>query len=220
MGRFLRISILGVFLALPPLLLIVLAIPRFEAGLRLPEVKEVVLDRSLSLSVAPSRLQRAQRALANGIAEDGETKLWRAEFLALLAGSDRERLEAARQLTVDGLAAEPANPRGWTLLCELDVALSRNDAARCLDTAFYIGPFDWYVSRRRTALSVHLWPEIDADTRDAAARRLRLIWETPGLRNIDLEVARTANGQIMLEQAFADDPSSYAALERLSGIAQ
>jgi hypothetical protein len=157
---------------------------------------------------------RAQQVLSSAPQGDGETKLWRAEFLAVLAKKDKAQLEAARSLTLDGLAADPANPRGWTLLCEIEVVLGRNDASKCLDTAFFIGPFDWFVASRRTALSIYLWPTLDSDTQSAAARRLNLLWQTQGLRIIALQAAQTANGRTMLKEAFATDPAGKEAFER------
>jgi hypothetical protein len=202
-------------LAVPPLFLIVLALPRFQAGIPLPSVQRVLLERLAARAVAPQRLEIAQRALSGSLPGDGENHLWRAELLALLAGRDDGLLERARVLTIEGLTFEPASPRGWTLLCEIDVAMRRSDAAQCLDTAFFIGPFDWFVASRRTALSVYLWPGLDADTRDAAARRLRLLFENPQLRDIDFEIARTANGKAMLAAAFRSDPKMLAMFNRL-----
>ncbi len=214
MGRVVRTSILAALVLSAPLLLIALGLPRFLAGLSLPDVQPVLLGRLEQQSIAPARLKKAQAALQSALPTDGENRLWHAEIDAVLAGKNYQRLDQARDLTVAGLAANPTNPRGWTLLCELDVALKRSDAARCLDTAFFIGPFDWFVARRRTALSVYLWPQLDSDTRDAAARRLHLMWQTPQLSEIDFAVARTGNGKAMLAQAFADDPEGRAQFDR------
>jgi len=215
MGRIIRSSVSLVLLLVAPLVLIGLALPRLLAGNQLPGVQAVLFDRIAARSIAPQRLEKAQAALASALPGDGVNELWRAELSALLAGMSKTRLREARAATIDGLADDPANPRGWTLLCELDIALRRDDAARCLDTAFFIGPFDWFVARRRTALSIHLWPQLDPDTKDAAARRLRLIWQTPGLRFIDVEAAQSANGKLMLAEALASDPGARVELSRL-----
>jgi hypothetical protein len=201
-------------LAAIPVVLIALAIPRFEAGLASTPARSVLRDRLFNYAVHPIRLARAEKALSRGAAGDGDNTLWRAELQALLARNDVHRLEDARSLAIEGLGENPASTRGWTLLCELDVVLKRADAGRCLDTAFFIGPFDWFVAQRRTALSVQLWASLDSDTQDAAARRLRLIWETPGLRFIDFDVAKNANGLVALGRAFDSDPEMKAALER------
>ena len=210
MMRGVRSAVAAVLFLAVPLILIVLALPRFLADLSVPQARAVTHDRLFSLAVHPVRLKQAETALSHAAAGDGDNTLWRAELLAVLAGGDSGRLAAARALTVEGLSESPANVRGWTLLCEIDVALKRADAPGCLDTAFFIGPFDWFVAQRRTALSIYLWPKLDADTQDAAARRLRLIWETPELRFIDFGIAKAANGGTALERAFADDPEMRA----------
>jgi hypothetical protein len=141
---------------------------------------------------------------------NGETLLWRAELDGIQAGKDEGKLEAARSETVEALKADPANPRSWMLLCELGASLKRADAGTCLDTAFFVGPFDWYVARRRAVLAAYLWPSLDGDTKDAAARRLRLMWETditgyPRMRPILYDVARMPFGRVNIDKAFADD---------------
>jgi len=214
MARGVRFFPAAVLLLAVPLLFIVLALPRFLAGTPPPAARAVLHARLFGLAVHPLRLTKAEQALSTAPAGDGESKLWRAELLALLARNDLHRLEEARTLTVEGLSENPANVRGWTLLCELDVALRRSDAAQCLDTAFFIGPFDWFVAQRRTALSVYLWPKLDSDTQDAAARRLRLIWERPSLRSIDFAVAKSPNGTSVLDRAFGRDPGMKAAFAR------
>jgi hypothetical protein len=217
MSRRFLVGLTFAVLALPPLFLAALALPRLEAASGLLSVQRVLLDRLGALSVAPKRLEIAQKALAGSLPGDGENVLWRAELLAILAGRNHALLERARLLAIEGLTFEPANPRGWTLLCEIDVAMHRSDAARCLDTAFYIGPFDWFVANRRTVLSAYLWPSLDADTRDAAARRVRLLFGNPKLRDIDFQIARTANGRAMLAAAFRSDPGMRAEFDRLAG---
>ena len=217
MARRMRLFLAAVLLLAVPLFFIALALPRFLAGAPPTAARDVLRARLFGLSVHPVRLAKAERALSTAPAGDGESKLWRAELLALLARNDSHRLEEARTLTVEGLSENPANVRGWTLLCELDVVLRRTDAARCLDTAFFIGPFDWFVAQRRTALSVYLWPKLDSDTQDAAARRLRLIWATPSLRFIDFAVAKSPNGASVLDRAFGGDPEMKAAFARELG---
>src|SRR5207237_2603625 len=132
---------------------------------------------------------------------------------------DTAALDPAKTLVLDGRAKYPASPRGWTLLCEIEVRIARSEAAACMNTAFYVGPFDWFVVRRRTVLAAYLWPQLDRDTREAAARQLVRIWQDPRLRAIAYEAARQPNGAGLISAAFSGDPDSMSAFERgLSGV--
>src|SRR5215471_15784112 len=111
---------------------------------------------------------------------------------------EQSSAENAQTTLLEALSAAPANPRGWTLLCEIEINIDRDRAASCMDTAFYIGPFDWFTARRRTVLSAYLWPQLDRDTQDAAARRLRLIWDDAHLHQIALEAALEPNGAALV----------------------
>jgi hypothetical protein len=208
---------LSIALLLVPSALAALAWPRLQNGVALAGIKHVVDERLRGRSLAKDKLQAARFAVS-APSENGETLLWRAELDGMLAGKDPNGLEAARLETIAALKADPANPRTWTLLCELDTNLKRSDAGTCLDTAFYVGPFDWYVARRRAVLAAYLWPSLDDDTKDAAARRLRLMWESniagyPLMRPILYDVAQVPFGRVMIDKAFAHDRWTLHAID-------
>ncbi len=210
--RILGIGFLACVLALVPVALVALAWPRLQDGAALAQITQVVDARLREHSLPKAEIQAARAALSAD-SQDGETLLWRAELDGLLAGNNAMNLEAARAETIAALKADPANPRTWMLLCELDTNLKRPDAGTCLDTAFYVGPFDWYVARRRAVLAAYLWPSLDSDTKDAAARRLRLMWETniigyPIMRPILWDVAKIPYGRVVIDRAFAHDRAS------------
>lgn len=205
---------LSVFLMVPPVWLAVMAVPRLEAGLAATHTEAILSDRRLSYAIPARESLRAESALASALPTDGESEIWRAELLAVRSAHDLSSLETARALALEGLSHFPASTRGWTLLCEIDVKLDRSRAPACMDTAFYVGPFDWYVAERRTILSAYLFPQLDADTQDAAARRLRLVWEDPQLRAVAYEAAREPNGAALVSAAFREDPLAMRGFER------
>ena len=209
---------LAAVLVVPAALLIWVAAPRFSAGLAVRDTNAVLSDRLLGLAIAPAESQAAEAALEHAVPTDGESEMWRAELLAVREAKDARALARAKSLVLDGLTKYPASPRGWTLLCEIDIKISRSQAAACMDTAFYIGPFDWFVARRRTILSAYLFPQLDRDTQDAAARRFRLIAEDPGLRYSAYEAAHAPNGAGLVTAAFAGEPAALNAFVR--GLAQ
>jgi hypothetical protein len=190
-------------LAAVPLAIGSLALARFFDGAALAQITQVVDARLREHAVPPAQLRTARVALSQPT-RNGEALLWRAELDGILAGANSRQLQAARSEAIDALKADPANPRTWMLLCELGANLKRSDAGTCFDTAFFVGPFDWYVARRRSVLAADLWPSLDGDTKDAAARRLRLIWET-GLRTILWDVAQMPYGRVNIDKAFAHD---------------
>jgi hypothetical protein len=210
--RNLGIGLFACALAVVPLAVGSLALPRLVDGGALAGITQVV-DARLRQHTVPSAQLQAARAALSQPSQDGETLLWRAEFDGMLAGNDIGKLQAARSEATEALKADPANPRAWMLLCELGVNLKRSDAGTCFDTAFFVGPFDWYVARRRAVLAAYLWPSLDNDTKDAAARRLRLMWETDitgykRMRAILFDVAQMPYGRVNIDRAFADDRST------------
>ena len=214
MLRYLKTFLTGLLLVAVPAGLSVFAVPRFAESASSPSVTGVETDRLFAHEVPRGRLARANRDLRQIAPGDGDALAWRAEIDALLAGSSDAALERARATLLEGLSHAPANPRAWTLLCEIDIRIHRDRAASCMDTAFYVGPFDWFLAERRTVLSAWLWPQLDRDTQDAAARRLHLIWDDPRLHWIALEAGLEPNGAALVTAAFAHDNASLAAFER------
>ena len=200
------VALLAIVLLIPPVLLATMAVPRLGAGLAQAKIEDVISDRRLGYEILPARSEIAERSLSRALPADGDSEIWRAELIAVRGSHDKAELRTAQALVVDGLSHAPASTRGWTLLCEIDFSIVRADAPACMNTAFYVGPFDWYVAQRRTVLSAVLFPKLDADTRAAAARRLKLVWEDPGLRWVAYEAANQPNGAALVSAAFADDP--------------
>lgn len=212
--RFLKTLLTVLLLIAVPVGLGVLAYPRWSETASTRAVNGVETARLLAREMPRDRLDAARRDLQRIAPGNGGALAWRAEIDAVLAGSNTAALEKARTGLLEGLSAAPANPRGWTLLCEIEIRIDRDRAGSCMDTAFYIGPFDWFVARRRTVLSAYLFPQLDRDTQEAAARRLRLIWEDPRLHEIALEAALEPNGAALVTAAFENDNASLAAFER------
>jgi hypothetical protein len=202
-----------------PVLLVIMAWPRFTAGLAVMDVQPVVTDRMYARAIPPAALSAAAADFGAAVPSDGESRIWQAEMLAVLAKDDVARLRDIRTMLIDGLKNAPASTRGWTLLCEIDAKLDLSQGAACFDTAFYIGPYDWFVSRRRSELSAVLWPLLDQDTKDAAARRMKTMWDTQisddyPMRNILYDVDKQASGPALLQAAFATDPDELRAFNR------
>jgi len=204
---------------LVPVFLIVLAVPRLVEGIGLERARiayEAAIDeRPLPASV----YQDAADAMSDVMADDGDALIERAELTELASNGRPAELHKARDLVIDGLLRSPVNPRGWTLLCQIDIYVSPTDASRCMDTAFFIAPFDWFLAPRRAVLAAYLWPQLDADVRAAAARRVRLMWEADEwpdhrLKRSLYDVYRAPNGPALLTAGFEGDKDEMRALNR------
>jgi len=153
------------------------------------------------------------------LSDDGDGLIEGAEIMAAQSNGRKGELRDARLQTIRGLEYAPANPRGWTLLCEIDLASAPNDAAKCMDTAFFIAPFDWYVARRRAVLAADLWPRLDSDVQLAAARRVRLMWNSDNwpdhrVKDALYDVYQAPYGRDLLTAGFAGDKEEMRELDR------
>lgn len=214
-----RIFVAGAAGLAVPAILIALAIPRLIEGIgteqALPATTAAVFERTLPTS----NYRVAAGVLSSTLADNGDGLIRRAEMLALAAKGNDAELAEARAVVVDGLVKAPMNPRGWTLLCEIDSHIAPAQAPRCMDTGFFVAPFDWFVAPRRALLAAYLWPRLDADVQSAAARRVRLMWESDSwtdhrARQSLFDVYRAPNGAALLTAGFRTDPDELRVVNR------
>jgi len=182
--------------------------PRFIAGVGEEEARGPLYDAVVEHHLPPMAFQWASSNLDKTMAGDGDGLIEQAEMVALGAGRDQKALAKALGLVTQGIAQAPANPRGWTLLCEIKAQSGSADTISCLDIGFFVAPFDWYVSRRRALLAARLWPLLDMNVRDGAALRVRQMWESDfpddhRSRMALYDVFLEANGSELLRAGFA-----------------
>ena len=203
-----------------PALLIVLALPRIVEGIGIERALPVVRSATVGQTLSLDRYRGAADDLTSTMPENGDGLVRLAEMMALAANNEPRGLSRARAMVVRGLALAPLNPRGWTLLCEIDSHVVKADAPRCMDTGFFVAPFDWFVAGRRALLAAALWPTLDADVRNAAARRVRLMWEADHwwfdhrVKLVLYDVYRAPNGAALLNAGFQDDPDELRSFNR------
>jgi hypothetical protein len=193
-----------------PAVLLFLGVPRLVEGIgaerALPAVNAGISGDRLPLE----RWRYAADDLASTMPENGDGLVRRAEMTFLAANGNTSGLAQARSEVIEGLTLAPTNPRGWTLLCEIDARIAPTEAAHCMDTGFFVAPFDWFVAGRRALLAADLWPRLDADVQEAAARRVRLMWESDHwddhrVKFALLDVYRAPNGAALLTAGFHND---------------
>jgi hypothetical protein len=197
-----------------PALLLYWSIPRFIAGwpreAAQPMVQAALDERPLTIA----QYAKAAADLSSTLPDDGDDLVDRAEMIALASKNDHARLLDARQVVVQGLENSPANPRGWTLLCEIDAQIGMTDATSCFETAIVVGPFDWFLARRRAILAAYLWPSLDPFTRAVAARRVRLMWGIPDLHRELWQIMHTSHGPLLVAAALDGYPDDVRRFNR------
>jgi hypothetical protein len=199
-----------------PIVLATFAWPQFVAGVPAAGSETTVTSTVTGYTLSQAAYEQASRDLKNTPADDGFDLVSLAEVSALAAWRDKkpDRLAVARQLTIQGISRAPSNPQGWTLLCAIVARSSRMAGARCMDTALYVGPFDWFTARHRALLGTEVWPLLSPDTKDTFARRLHLMWDDTTLYAYLWDVWSAPNGAAVLTTAFAGDKDGLRRFNR------
>ena len=212
-------SVIAVFGLLLPLILIVLAVPRMLEGVALARARQATAASLVEEKFPLQGYAAAASELRSVLPDDGDNLIRQAELVAHAANGQAAGLAQARAIAVTGLLHSPANPRGWTLLCEIDDRINRPAAPACMETGFFIAPFDWFTARRRAILAADLWPDLSDDVRQAAARRVRMMWESDRWDDHRVkfslyDVYRTPNGPQLLGAGMRDNRDELREMNR------
>lgn len=203
-----RAAVLLASLAIPALLLL-LCLPRLGGDFGMMRAKPAVMAALVERKLPAGEYAAAADALKSTYFSNGDALINRAEMVALQS-SARANLLLARELVVEGLTHSPVEPRGWTLLCEIDFHLDARQGAHCMETGLFIAPFDWFSAGRRSVLAANLYPFLSLDTQAAAARRVRLMWYSDNwpdhsVRRSLFAVYNSPYGPALLQAAFRED---------------
>jgi hypothetical protein len=204
-----QIALGGVLLCVP-VLLGVLAFPRFLAGARVEPFHNVITQAELGQKLPPSIYRAAADALAGAPDADGQSQSDRARALVLSADKDPATIAQSRVLVVRALLDGPSNANAWTLLCQIDARRTPQAGVACLDNAFTISPYDWYTADWRMNLVASEWPYLDERVRDQAVSLILPMWslvwpqdDTVTLRGVLYDLSFTEDGRQLLRAGFA-----------------
>jgi len=213
-------AVVALLLMFVPVLLAYAAIPRFNFGWRIEPEHRVVLSSILQQSLTVDSALRGAAAFAQAPPGDGDDLAQSGEFLALASPSEPALLLRSRESVSEALAYAPANPRAWTLLCELDAAQSSPRIVSCLDTAFALTQYDWFTAERRMRLVAEEWPFLDESLRDKAVNVVLPMWTSPRwvngwtLQYVLYDLSRSANGRQLLRAGFIADRDALRSFNR------
>jgi hypothetical protein len=200
--------VIGGLLLSVPVLLAVLALPRFLHGVAAEPFHRVIDSAELGETLPAATYRDASNALAGASADDGESLYERAQLLVLSAQTDPPTIAQSRILDVSALRAEPSNPSAWLLLCQIDALKSPSAADTCLANAFAVGPYDWYTADRRMLLVAKEWPYLDDSTRNKAVGLVLPMWtlvwpiNNATLRGVLYQLSFTEDGRQLLRAGF------------------
>jgi hypothetical protein len=176
--------IIGGILLCVPVLLALAALPRFSQGLRIEPASNALATITLGQPLPLSSYKVAAAAYDGTPDSDGADLTELAEFSALAAGDDAEKLLALRPLAVRALAHDPLNPRAWNTLCTIETKVSPSAAVDCLDRALAIVPYDWFTAPQRMSLVAHEWPFLDEKLRNRAVSLIEPMWNSAKWSNM------------------------------------
>ncbi|MGE0151806.1 MAG: hypothetical protein AB7R90_04260 [Reyranellaceae bacterium] len=197
------------------LALVVAGFPRFMAALYAVSANDATrqLDAS-DPGLGPAELLAARQGLRYALAweGDGATAVRLARVTLALAAREyraggnplplvEETIEAARR----GLAAAPAQARGWLLLAEAMLARTGDPGAVVpfLLEAIRASPHDIWMAPHRAELGLRAWPWLEPQARALVSEQIRL----SALRRVDgvVAMARRAGDPGPVREALAAD---------------
>jgi hypothetical protein len=193
-------------LALPPIILVAMAAPRFFSGIAIDAAFPVPARMEMNVPLDLAQYQRAAKALAYANAADGDAWILRAEATSF-AGEG-----GAGAMLQEGLRRNPSSARGWMLFVE--ATADAPERARALEFLLGKFPYEYWIAGRKVSAGATLWNDVSEEARAAILAEGRRLWTEPTLHEQLWPVLTTDGGPELLTRAFADDPDSLRELNR------
>lgn len=214
--RTVRASMFRVLLLLPPVALLLAAIPRFQTGLAVDAVFPIPIYAVMNVRLPAETYRAAANILASANEADGVTHLQRAEIASLAGGA----APAVTGLLRDALARSPSSSRGWMLLAEQSRETDPKAAAAMLMHSITLGPYEFYLVWRRARDAALLWDTLSPESQEIALRQAHLLWTVRELNGDLLPLLSTAEGAEIVARAFRDETEEMRALNRFVATAR
>lgn len=208
-----------VLLLAPALALAIFGYDRFCDGLAQDGAVPVPVYMIAHRPLPERAYVHAAESLAGANDRNGEAMLQRAEARMRAGQSAAVVSESIR----DGLLRQPASPRGWLLLSEVRAFGNKAGAVRALSQSLMLGPREYWLILPRLIDAAKLWADLDADTQASVLAQVRLLWETPALKEQMLTLCQSPEGAALVTRAFTPDKvrdiNRWLRLERLKATA-
>lgn len=188
-------------LLVPGIALAAFAYAHFRDGIAQDRAVPVPVYMVAQKPLPAAAYAHAAESLAGADARNGEATLQRTEAL-MHSGEENALLVAAAK---DGLSRMPASPRGWLLLSELTASADPVFAGRAMAQSLLLGSREYWLITPRLIDAAKQWPRLDREARSAAIAQVRLIWETPALRDQLAALCNSPEGAALVTRAFSAD---------------
>ena len=190
--------------------LVCAALPVCMAGFAEDAAVPVPVYLVMGYTVSRDDYARAARMLEASAPYSPRDYLTEAEAMTHLGASHKKVIATLEK----GLAASPASVRGWTILAEQRAPTDRNGAAKALEQALVLAPFDYWLAGRRAHDAAGLWDALGHDARDQAVIQARLLWDEPLLRSEVAPFVKDPAGAALMSRALKDEPEEIRRLNR------
>jgi len=208
--RPLSLWLFRLLLLVPAALLLLAAVPRFQAGLAVDAAFPVPAYLVMNAELPVDSYRTAADTLAKANPQDGRSLIERAEAAAR-AGTAPQTVE---NMLSDGLARSPASVRGWSLLAEQVASQDRTRGVAYLSQSYLLGPYEYFVAGKRSRTAAILWNDLSPKAHEIAVRQAKLLWSEVLLRSEIAPMLRVEGGTALMTLAFKDDPEEMRALNR------
>ena len=200
----------AVFLV-PPIVVLLAALPRLTSGAALeaafPVPSYMTVDRVLPIKA----YRTTAKALAGADSADGEAQIARSRA-AYLSGDMGPNIIA---IADNGLSHSPTSAAGWTLLAALRAPVDRARAADAMSVTLELAPHDYYLAAWQARVAAPLWADLSPESRDGAVRQMRLLWSDTSLHHNIRSILATTGGPSLVTYAMRNDLDGLRALNRM-----
>ena len=198
------------FLILPPLAIIVTALPRLVDGIALEQAFPQSALLMTNIGLPHDTYVALERTLAKAPVGDGETQILRVETAVDSGQSPSSVLPAVEE----DLSRAPADARGWILFGSLLKNRNPQRAAQALTLTLKLAPFDYYLIMPRTALGAELWDQLSSPERRKVLNDAHTIATSPNRRDDLHALLGTPAGAALVTRALGNDSEGIKRLNR------
>lgn len=205
-----QVWLIGIVLALPALFMAAAGTIELRDGAAIDAAFPIPLYQSINWPMPKAAYADAVRLLRDADDRDGDAQISRAEAMSNLGYPSRQVLGGLE----GGLSSAPASVEGWISYARALAPLDPGKAARALDQAMTLAPYDYFWAGTRTRLAAQIWPYLDGAAKVEVLRQVGAMWEEPAYRDQLPVLLATNGGASLLMQVYGGAPDTIRAINR------